>query len=323
MPYMLEWQRWLPLALLFFVVQCAAESDDPSDGGKNIGDANLQLEASVGRERYSSPLVRFNEQGPLMQIIGRNQLSGNYLHVGGSGMRSFVLTEQLNFQLSGNLMERRFDRAGDLDLGVMSLDGMMHYKLAGATVGLGPSWQRISTGGQHFRERHAVQMDWVRVAEGDGYTSIVAETGLNQHADAFRDFDSRSSLLLVRKQFLKPLRGLDEFSVEVGGVREANRQGNDDLSSRQWYVRMGSEFVALGVTWSLSGTYQRARFDAPTFDGQPARRDTFLSGDLNASYALSKALTLRLNLSQYDNRANLPVYEGTFKGNSLSLIYNH
>lgn len=322
MVLLFRWCRILSLAVSVFATPCLADSGGNEAVDNKAADGSFTLEAEYGREWYSSPLVRFNDQGPLMQIVGRNQLAGNYVHLGAFGVRSFVVSENLSFQLSGSLLERRFADASDLDLGMKSIDGLVRYKLGSNSFGLGPSLQRISSGGRHFRERQAVQFDWTHVVEDSGYTSIVAETGNNRHSEAFRDFDSLASLLLIRQQFLKPIRGIDELSFEVGGIREANLQGQDDLSSRQTYVRLSSEFAALGVTWTLSAMVQRARFDASFFDGQPSRRDIFVSGDLSASYPLGQALSLRLSLSRYDNRANVALFDSSFKGNFLSLVYS-
>lgn len=292
---------------------------DPPPLEKPANPLQASAEVGYGYEHYSAPLVRFNDQGPVIHLIGRQHASGNFLHVSGWVMRDFSLTDSISFQVSGATWNRRFESTPDLDIGLMSVDGIFRYQWGESSIGFGPSLQTIASGGQHFRNRQSIQLDWTHPEENKGYTSVVLEMGRNQHSNTFRDLDGHSTLLLVRKQITAPLGGIDEVSIEAGIVRELNRHGYDDLSNRQIYGRFGFGFEALGLEWSISATLQKARFDGPLLDALPARRDTFRYGDISASYALSKDISLRASMSAYRNHANIVLYDGQFHGNSISL----
>ncbi len=286
---------------------------------KTAHDLQAEVEFGYGHEQYSAPLVRFNDQGPLIEIVGRRQNSGNFRHVSGSAMKHFALSQDFSFQASAALWSRHFPDAADLDVGIFSADGLVRYQWGEASIGFGPSIQQIASGGRHFRDRKAIQLDWTYARENQGYTSIVLEIGDNRHSRRFRELDGRSGLLLLRRQFTELFRGVQEFSWEVGTAREVNRFGYADLANRQFYIRLGAGFETLGLEWNLGGTLQKARFDGPLLDELPARKEVFASADLTLSYAIARDIALRGTFSGYRNRANVVLYDGQFRGNSISL----
>lgn len=305
--------------LIFFATSALATGVPTSDS-QSPNEFNANIEIGYGHEHYSSPLVRFNNEGPVIEVVGRRHTSGDFRHISMSAMKNLNLTSDISVQFSAATWNRNFPNASDLNVGVASVDGLLRFQVGSSSVGLGPSYQHISSGGRSFRDRTAIQADWTLVEKDKGYTSIVLESGENRHSELFRDLDSRSTLLLFRKQFEKPIRGLDSASFEPGIVREINRFGYADLSNRQIYARFGMNFEVLGLDWNLGVTLQQVKFDGALIDELPARKDQFYSADINANYPLSRDITLRWSYAGYENKANVAIYDGTFRGNSLTII---
>ena len=306
-------------AALALLAANAFADTEPGLSDKSPPPYQANAEFGMGHEYYSSPLVRFNDQGPLIEVVGRRHASGDYRHISASFMKDFPLTDGVSLQMSAAMWNRHFPNARDLDIGIVSVDGIVRFQLGQASLGMGPSFQQIASGGRPFRDRASMQLDWTRVKENKGYTSVVVEVGDNRHSEQFRDLDSRSCLALLREQFIAPARGVRELSIEAGMVREINRFGYADLSNLQVYARLNLGFDMLGLDWNLGGTLQKARFDGPLMDELPSREDSFISGDLSVGYTLSKEISLRWTLSGYRNRSNVVLYDGWFRGNSLSL----
>lgn len=293
-----------------------AETDEPAAAPDPLP---VRAEASWGRERYSSPLVRLGDEGVLVTIPGRNSLSGNYGRLAVSAVHSVPFNETLSLQLNGGLESKKFNDAPDLDFAMQSLDAVMRWQLDGSSMGMGPGWQRMAIGGRHFRERRSLQWDWTLPTGDGGYLSLVMDLGQNRHASEFRDLDSLSGLALIRRQFPKPLGGLDEISVEAGAAREINQRGLADLSNTLVYTRLSADWSTWGLSWSAAWTGQYARFDAPLLDELPRRRDHFTALDLSCEHEISPGKSVRLDLSQARNRANVTLYESRFHSAALSL----
>ena len=283
----------------------------------------LHVETSFGREHYSSPLVRFSNEGPLIRIDGRNTLAGNYQRLAASGSTGFNLASDLSLQTNGALEEKRFTQAKDLDFRLMSVDAIMRLQLPNNhSLGFGPGIQHINVAGKPFRQRHAVQTDWTKMSPDDGYTTVVIDYGRNRHAQEFKDMDSTSGLALVRRQFLKPLSFLNEIAVEAGVGMENNLNHLDDLSSRQKYARLSSEWNTGSLKWTLGLMTQKARFKAASLDELPVRQDTLSSVDLSCEHALSKDVFIRIDTMRSNNKANSALFESRFNGHSMSLGLN-
>jgi hypothetical protein len=283
----------------------------------------VRAEISFGREHYSSPLVRFANEGPLIRIEGRNILAGNYHRVAASGSQGFSLGNNLSLQLNGAFEDKNFLVAKDLNFRLYNLDSQFRWQLQdNNSLGFGPGVQRIEVAGKPFRQRHSLQTDWTHIDPDRGYTTLVIDYGRNRHAEEFKDLDSTSGLALVRHQFLKPVSFLNEIAVEAGIGKESNLNHLDDLSSRQQYARISSEWGTGPLKLAGGLMIQKARFKAASLDELPVRQDVFSSIDLSCEYTLSKDVFLRADTSRGNNRANSALFESRFNTHSLSLAIN-
>lgn len=297
----------------------SAATDDEVQVSAQAAFGALNAEISHGWETHSSPLVRIADEGPLIRVLGTQRLASAYDRGAVSGMKTLPLADATSLQLSAAAEEKRFRDARELDFGMQSLDAWLRWPTAAGSLGVGGGLQWMSLGGGAFRRREALMADWTLPAADGGFLGVVLDHGINRHAPDYVDLDSRSTLLLIRRQFPKPLDWIDEISVEAGAQREVNQRGFADLASTAYYARVTTSWPALGLKWAFGLMAQDARFDAALLPGLPARRDTFVAIDASCEYPLGARTALRLDITSARNRANVALYESRFGTASLSL----
>lgn len=92
--------------------------------------------------------------------------------------------------------------------------------------------------------------------------------------------------------------------------REDNRRNRDDLS-RDIFGLRAAVSVTPAPKWaaSLGATYQHSDYDAQDFLFGTTRSDKYYAGDLTASYAWTKNLSLRGELLLSKNTSNIALYD--------------
>ncbi len=280
-------------------------------------------ELSAGYEHYSSPLVRLSDEGPLVLVEGRSKLVGHYVGTTISASHMVNFAGQQSLQVNAALRDRNFRHADDLNFRQGNVDVLYRRPVGTASAGIGAGVQRIAVGGQHFRQRVALQADLFFQHGQDGFTSIVIDQGDNRHAFDNRDLDASAGLALVRRQFTNPRHGIDEFAIEAGVGRERNIRGNHDLSNRQLHLRMNMDWHTPGLRWTLALMLQRSQFESALLPGMPARLDRLASLDLGVEYAINTHAAIRADWSQMINKANTALYESRYRGGSVTLLLNH
>lgn len=305
---------------MFSVGIAFAAEDIPSQTVPPAPPSVVRAEVGHGHEHYSSPLVRFSDEGPLFRIEGRTILAGDYQRVAVNGSTGINISDRLSLQTSGGFEDKRFPIAKDLDFRLYSVDPLLRWQLENNhSVGFGPGLQRIDVVRRHFRNRQSWQSDWTYINPDSGYVTVVIDYGRNRHAEEFKDLDSTSGLLLMRRQFLNPVRFLNEVAIEAGLGKETNLNQLHELSSRQQYARISTEWDTWALKWGGSFIVQKARFKAASLDELPIRQDVFSALDISCEYSLSKDVFLRIDVSRANNRANSALFESRFNGHSVTI----
>lgn len=297
-----------------------AASDEvqvPASGGFSM----VSVEVSRGWESHSSPLVRIADEGPLIRVIGTQSLASGYSRAGLSGMKTFQLHDATSMQISAAVDERRFDHARELDFGMQSADAWLRWPAFGGNLGIGLGLQRLTLSGSFFRRRHALQADWTLPYPDGGFFGFALDHGPNRHAADYADLDSNSTLLLARRQYARPLDWLDDVSIEAGIQSESNQSASPDLSSTAYYARVTAAWKALGLNWTIGGMYQDAKFKASLLPGLAARHDKFRALDFACELPISARTSLKLEVSNGRNDANLPLFESRYSAVALTLVF--
>lgn len=265
-------------------------------------------EVGIGHESISAPLIRIDDDAPVVRIEGLGRLAGPHLAATISGLSDWPLAGGV-FALSGRAEIKRAPTASDLDFGAVSVDTMQRWTLPGVTVGIGPTWQRFRVAGRPFRDAFGLQAELTMAGGDDGHTAAFASLARQRHAPEFADLDALAAAWSLQHRIDRPFGTAGSIDLEIAAGRERNRVGRPEQGSRQQSARVAFEAPAFGLTWSAGLFALRARFDAPLIDGLPARRDRFRALDLGAALDLDQGQVLRLTWTGSRNAANLPLFE--------------
>lgn len=293
-----------------------------ASGAQGATPPTAGMELSLGHEELTSPLVRLSDTGPLLRVEGLSRLAGNTWRLAGSFMHDWSTAEGASFALSGHAETRRSPQAPDLDWSLISTDLMARRPLAGMLWGLGPTLQRLDVAGRHFRDVLGLQADVLRTLEAGGHWSLAGLRAEYRHPGDNRDFDSALAMWNVQRRFAQPLPGTDSLDIEAGVLRERNRRGLPELSSRSVYGRVALAGKLGEVEWSAGLMLQRSRFDASPLPALAPRRDGYRAVDLALSYDLTADNYIKLEANFARNAANLALYESRYRQLALTLGHN-
>lgn len=293
----------------------------PAPGGQ------ISVEAGLGHEQHSSPLMRVSPDGTQLFVAGLNRLASDYGQLALSGVRDWPVGDEARLAVSGHALWKRSPTAPDLAFGTLSGNLAWRWPRLGGSLGIGPDIQKVDVAGAPFRRAGSLHGDltWAdadgNASGGGGFTVLMADVARNRHAPEFADFDSRTTIVSAHRHVGAGLPLVDALDLELGSWRERNAQGFADLSSRGEYARVSADVRRGAWTASVGYARHRVRFDAALLDTQPARRDRIGTVELALQWAWSAEATLSLELTQARNRANLDLYENRFRqaGVTLSL----
>lgn len=280
----------------------------------------LGWEAGVGHESISAPLVRLDDQAPLVRVEGLSRLSGTHWRGVVSGLREWHLG-QTSLALSARGELRRAPAAPDLDLGIVSVDAMLRHSLVGATVGAGPTLQHFRVAGSRFRDALGVQADAVWSQVDQGHLALFAAAVSQRHGQAFRDLDGRAASLSLQRHVAAPGAGWSALDIELGLGRELNGRGHPEQASRGVHARVSLDRPVGRAELALGLVLQQARFDGALIDGLPARRDRYRAFEFGLGWPLAAGHSLRLDLNLGRNAANLPLFDSRM--HSVALTWLH
>lgn len=280
----------------------------------------LSVEASLGYESLSSPVVRIDPDSALILVEGTSRLRGTYGRLAGNAFKELPLGGEAMVVATARLDAKWAPRAPDLDFTIAQVDATLRHPFAGASLGIGPAAGHVRVAGDRFRDGLGLRADVAMPDGADGHWVVVADGGRHRHGPGYEELDARVASVSVHRRIATPFTGITAVDIEAGVSRTANRYGYQDLSSRGRYARIAFESKVSGfdVAFALSG--QGARFDAGLADDMPARRERFTLVEIGVSRELAKDTTLRADFTWGRNRANLAIYDNRLRALSVTLL---
>lgn len=286
-------------ALLMGSVAAPAAATSPPTTPSGDDALRIEAEWGVGHESSSSPLLRLSPDGALVAVDGLTRLSGRVTRASANASGDWPL-------------------AGPLRLGLG--DVALRAPLAGGMVGVGASRLALSVAGHSFRRADAVHVDWSGALAPSQQLSLRVEASRYRHAADVSDLDAEVGSASGTWRWTPGHPALDSLELGWGLRRERNRRGLPELSNRSAYGSVALGWAGLlGAQWTATVMLQRARFDSGLFDGDPARRDRFVSLDLSAEWALTDAAQLIAGVGYARNRARPVIYDNRHRQSSLAL----
>lgn len=281
------------------------------------------LEASVGHESISSPLVRVSPNGPLLRVEGLFKLSGNFARVAASGAHDWSVAGDGHFVLSGRADWKESPSAPDLGFGFVMADGVLTWPAGGWTMGAGPTVRRLWVAGDFFRDSAGLQANVLKPKPDGGYLGAFGDFAVNRHGEENRDLNNRAGSVSSQWRVIRPGAGIDALDLQAGLGRELNTEGLADLSSRSAFWRLSLEHKIAGLEWSIGAMAVYSRFDAPLMDELPVRRDAFRTLEFGVARRFGKQFAVHLELQSGRNKSNIPLYENRTQLGAvgLSLTY--
>lgn len=199
---------------------------------------------------------------------------------------------------------REFDQTNTSALGGVSI--IDEKNLYRASFGYGS----LGVDNRNFRDVTSLTGEWIR--QWDELQAISASLQYAKLAYAgsndTRDADLKGLGIGYRLALVAPWR--PAFTVNANYSIEDNSRGRDDLA-RDIYALRTAVALSPAPKWGLNAgiSYQQSEYDAPDTLLSNTRRDKFLGLDLGASYALSRNLSIRGELTASKNQSNLELYK--------------
>lgn len=277
-----------------------------------------QVEAGLGHESQTSPLVRIDPQGALVDLGTQQRLRAAHVRVDLQGLLDTAPGAGASLNLAGSAQVRRAPGHGDFDLGVLSLQPGVQWPTAAGSFGLGLQWQRIGAAGSFTRHGRALQLTWTRPLQ-QGFVTALLERGHQRHGSAFADLDARTGSWMLQRHLPLQGHGVDSLDLAVIGAREHNARGFAELSSRTQLLQATLQGEVERWGWSTGLAWQRVRFGDTAFAGLPPRHDRAWMVDAALSRPLDGGWSLRLSATAQSNRSNTRLYDNRYRLWSLSL----
>lgn len=307
-------------ALLMGSVAAPAAATSPPTTPSGDDALRIEAEWGVGHESSSSPLLRLSPDGALVAVDGLTRLSGRVTRASANASGDWPLAGPLRLGLTGVAERREAGRASALGFGLGLGDVALRAPLAGGMVGVGASRLALSVAGHSFRRADAVHVDWSGALAPSQQLSMRVEASRYRHAADVSDLDAEVGSASGTWRWTPGHPALDSLELGWGLRRERNRRGLPELSNRSAYGSVALGWAGLlGAQWTATVMLQRARFDSGLFDGDPARRDRFVSLDLSAEWALTDAAQLIAGVGYARNRARPVIYDNRHRQSSLAL----
>ena len=166
------------------------------------------------------------------------------------------------------------------------------------------------------------QLQWSKQAYQNMTTYLdVAKTSVVSSGADVRDSQLVNLTGNWRRSFLSGWSPV--LLITVNGGQERNVKDRPDLSRQFWGTRVGVT-AQPAQAWTLGAglSYLSSRFGGAFADGLETRRDSAGVLDVNASYALSRQWSLRMDYQHLDQRSNIGLYQLTRDAVTVKLRYD-
>lgn len=282
--------------------------------------ARFDVEAGVGWEDSSSPLLRLSEDGALVQIVGLSRLAGPVSRVAVDASNDWSLTGPLRLSLTTHAETRWSPSSRSLNFGAALAEAGLRWQMGAGSIGLSPSLLLLSVANRPFRVADSVRLDWSEVDAGGGLHALRLESGRYRHVSDYFDLDAEVQSVSGNRRWKFPGAVIESVEIAAGLRNERNRRGLHDLSSRGGHASVELGWKLAGGDWTANALWQVARFRTAGPDGLGVRRDRFLSLDITAEWPLSERLSLRTSVATSDNRAQPMIYNNRRHAVDLALV---
>lgn len=285
----------------------------------DTGTRQLSLETGLAHESQRAPLVRFGPEDTPVYLPGVQRLGGPQRRVSASGLLATALTDGFGASLAGDLLVQRASGQGGSDLQAATLQPSVHLVRGLTSVGVGLNLQHQDVARSSFRTTRTLQFHASR-ADTTGSWALLAEGGTARHPGELAPLDLHLRSLLLQRQLLQPLPGLDDASIGLLAGRERSLRGQHALSSHVRMVTASVSTHALGARWQAGLGWRRARFDEALWSGEPPRREHLRLVDLSAQWPLGPVFALRLEWHHVRTDASIRLYEMRYRQVGVSLV---
>lgn len=170
--------------------------------------------------------------------------------------------------------------------------------------------------------RIGAQLQWSQ----QSYQNISSFLDVDKTTPVNSAADVRDSKLINltgnwRRSFLLPWSPV--LVATLNGGQEKNLKDRPDLSRNFWGARLGMN-AQPSQSWTVGAglSYLESRFGGPFSEGLESRRDTAAVLDLNASYALSRQWSMRMDIQHLAQRSNIGLYQLNRDAVSVKLRYD-
>ena len=282
--------------------------------------ARFDVEAGVGWEDSSSPLLRLSEDGALVQIIGLSRLAGPVSRLAVDASNDWTLTGPLRLSLTSHAETRWSPSSRSLNFGAALAEAGLRWQTGAGSIGLSPSLLLLSVANRPFRAADSVRLDWSEVEPGGNLRALRIETGRYRHASNYLDLDADVQSVSGNRRWKFQGTPVESFELAAGLRNERNRRGLADLSNHGGHASAELGWKLAGGDWTANVLWQVARFRAPGPDGLGVRRDRFLSLDVTAEWPLGERLALRTSVATSDNHASPAIYNNRRHAVDVALV---
>jgi tetratricopeptide (TPR) repeat protein len=163
---------------------------------------------------------------------------------------------------------------------------------------------------RRFRDVTGISGEWIRQLDELNTISGAVQYAKLDYAtnNNVRDSNLKGISVGYRRNFVAPWQPLIALSASY--AKEHNERNRDDLA-RDIYGLRAVVAASPAPRWALSAglSYQQSNYEVRDFLSRDPRRDKYYGLDAVASYAITKALSVRGEAMFSVNRGNIELYE--------------
>ena len=297
------------LAALLVAMTCSAAAASEPDTSQGLAPpTQWQVEAGVGSEWQTSPLLRLSPEGTLIRLPGLQRRRGSHGQAAAQVMGELAAWAPCSATLAADIRGQRAPAAPDFDLAMASVHPAVHCATAWGSLSLGLQRQRIDVARERFRRIDGWQLDWTR-SDGESHWTALLDLARWRHPEELADLDARAHTLLVQRH--QALDGAYWQGLDLAAFAglERNRHGFDEFSQRNLTLQATLQGGQGRWGWSAGALWQAARFRGSAFAEVAQRRDRAAGADLAVWCEIDDGPTLRLEAGAVRSRSNTTVYD--------------